>query len=340
VSRLPVLLDLEVLLNRLAREERSIQERLAALEAEVRQFEDIERPAYEGWMRLELGPRIAILEEVLARIHEKRILVHRLNELIETRGLHPREALYVLRNLDRVDPDNDAENRDDPSASAGSAGPGTRKKGQAWDEEELEARRQAKREAKREARREKKAESKAQKQETSSKAAPSLLSRRLTSLYRDLAKKLHPDSPLRTRSIPESRLLGLWMEVQKAYDSGNLERLSSIATWLSAESGEELEQESALTYSERLGQLRALRRACRNLEEKINRLGDHPAWGFSRAKPQQRKKLRQLALRSLDQEIADAQEILGELEDLLESVGPPRAPREKPEAGRGGRKRR
>ncbi len=318
-------------MNRLAREERAIQKRLAGLEAEVRQFEDIERPTYESWMRLELGPRIAALEEVLSQIHEKRILVHRLNELIETQGLHPREALYVLRH-----PEPDSHKR--PSEdSEENHGPGTRRKGQPWDEEELDARRQARREAKREARREKKAESKSQNQEGAK--SPVLLSRRLTSLYRELAKRLHPDSPTRNRAIPENRILSLWMEVQKAYDSGNLERLASIATWLSSESGEELKVESTLSYSDRLNQLRALRRACRNLENKLALLGEHPAWGFSQAQPQRRKKLRQLALRSLDQELAEAQEILSELEDLLESVGSPRAPRTRSDSGRGGRRR-
>jgi hypothetical protein len=54
--------DARLLAERLAAEERELAEQLAALEARVRRFADVERPAYEGWRHLAFGPLLASLQ--------------------------------------------------------------------------------------------------------------------------------------------------------------------------------------------------------------------------------------------------------------------------------------
>ena len=53
---LPVLTDMQQLLRRLAIEEDDQRRDLARREDRLRRFEDLERPAYESWLRLEIGP--------------------------------------------------------------------------------------------------------------------------------------------------------------------------------------------------------------------------------------------------------------------------------------------
>jgi len=311
VSKFPIPVDLQSLLERLAREDQRLMHRLAELEDRIRKFEDFERPSYDEWIRLELGPQLMTLEELHQRIYERRILAQRVNDLIEGEGMHPREALYIALGKG-------ADPRTEKKTKSKSEG--------AWDEDEIEARRRAKIEAKRAARRQDKKEQKEIKKE--GRLAP--LKGGLVSLYRALARRLHPDSAHLVQGLPAYRVLSLWMEVQTAYDSGNSERLLAITAWLSENTNEDLSSESpSSSFSERYEKIRSMKKSISRLEEKVSQLGTHPAWKFGDVRSSARRKIRQRAARELEDELARTQEVMDLLDDFIESIGPPRPPKKR-----------
>ncbi len=342
--RPPIPVDATVFLKRLTAQEREILHRLAELENQIRRFEDFELPAYTEWLRLELGPGLVVLEEIFERIHERRILVQKVNNLLESQNLSPREALY-LATQKHYPSGSDSEDR--KSGSKKSSDEATENKnspGREWDEDEIEARRQAKRDAKRTARR---MDKKKQKEDstgafggaTSQADAANTGSvrkgtSRLVSLYRALARKLHPDSPISIQGLPAARVLSLWMEVQAAYNSANMERLLAIAAWMSESTGEGESlgfsssfSSGVLSFSERYDRIRTMKKSCSRLEAKLSQLVAHPAWEFGNVRGKARRKLRQRAARELEEETARTQEVLEALDDFIDSIGPPKPPK-------------
>lgn len=74
---LPVLTDLQDLRRRLAIEEDHQRRDLARLEDRLRRFEDNDRPAYERWLRLELGPILTTPAELSAELRLQRMIAER-----------------------------------------------------------------------------------------------------------------------------------------------------------------------------------------------------------------------------------------------------------------------
>jgi hypothetical protein len=287
---LPIKLDIESLDHELA-------SLLASLEERIRGFETGDRPAYENWIRLELGPHFSTLDELAEKIHARRILAHRVNHLVQNEGLHPREALYVAM----ARPETPAEDQDEePRSKSG------------FDPDEIEARRRAKIESKRARRKEEKREkAREEKQEDPSK-------NRIVSLYRSLARKLHPDSPLALKELTNAQAMKLWHEVQSAYDASNLDRLLSIAAWLGAKGDRTKE---IVSVNERVERIRAMKKSIRRLEKTLQNLSVHVAWEFQKKVGRERKKLKKKAARELEDEIARTQEVLDGLDDFIDSIG-------------------
>lgn len=353
--RHPVVTDPEPLRRRLAAEEKDCAERLAGLEDRLRRFEEVDRPAYDRWLRLEFGPGLEELEELEARIREKTILARRIDELMERHGLHPREALFVATHR----PPPDEERADEPGEGLGGAGtesgadPGAdaRQRSDArqrndWDPEEIEARRQAKRDAKRAERRAARA---AQAQGSAGPegaggpgGAPGALRRAtgtdtLVGIYRKLARKLHPDSPGALRG---EKAQTLWIQVQTAYQSRSLDRLLAIWTWLSVEQLAEGSEAPTATFSDWQRRIREMRRSVERLEKQVTGLKQDPAWDFGGEEGLPRKKLRARVKRDLEGDLARAQEAMEALDDFIAAIGPPREPSYGRDQPRGGARRR
>lgn len=254
---LPVPSDLQALLRRLAIAERDRVREAASLEARIRRFEDVERPAYECWRRLTFGPSLSALQERYDEVQARRALARRVMELVERDDRHPREALYLATHRDA-------------GPVPGSAGP---------DPDEVEARRRAKRERKRADRR------RTARAARASEAAP----RRIVTLYRALARRLHPDSHTAIRSLDPTRVRAVWNEVQAAYEARSLERMLAISAWLERASEPDAVEPPAaplLSLAERHERLRALGRSCRALERRLAELERDPAWNFLDAPPE------------------------------------------------------
>jgi len=325
-ARLPVPSDARRLAARLAVEERELVEQLAALEERVRRFSDVERPAYESWRRLAFGPLLASLQELSDELRLRHLLAHRVSDLIERDGLDPREALHHVLH---------------PGESLARGG---------HDPDEVEARRRAKLERKRAQRKEAKraqrqATRDAEPQRASEPASgASAGSARVVDLYRALARRIHPDSPSALRSIAPARLGALWADVQGAYESRSLERLLALAAWVETLGGADGDADAAmpprstghaatrgggalLSFSERYGRLRVLRRSCRALERDIERLRDDPAWEFVAARERPGGARARRTREEIDAEIDRVRRTLDEVEEFFAAIGSPRAPR-------------
>lgn len=323
--KLPVVVDVRQILRRLAREEASERSELARLEARLRRFEDVERPAYEAWLRVELGPAVTRVEELAATLRSRQILAARVTELVEVEGLHAREALWVIQ---------EAASAPEPESGSRRRGPATE------DPEAVDARRRAKRDRKRAERKQAARERKAAAPSASGQTGTEPGRKRLVGLYRDLARTLHPDSPHVLRDLPAARLRSIWAEVQAAYAIRSLERLLALATWVEtvaatgvdATSGDAVTGARALngptlSLSERHERLHALRRASRTLDRRLATLAAEAAWDFESAAPPARRKLKQAATRRLATEAAEMEAALAAVDAFLDAIGPPRPPR-------------
>lgn len=325
-AQLPVPSDARRLAARLAVEERELVEQLAALEERVRRFADVERPAYESWRRLQFGPLLASLQELSDELRLRSLLAHRVSDLIDRDGLDPREALHHVLH---------------PGGAPVRGG---------HDPDEVEARRRAKLERKRAQRKEAKRAQRqsardAEPQRASEPASgASAGSARVVDLYRALARRIHPDSPSALRSIAPERLGALWADVQGAYESRSLERLLALAAWVETLGGVTAEQPGAegrgpgehtaarghdalLSFSERFGRLRVLRRSCRALERDIERLQDDPAWDFVAARERSGGTRSRRTRDAIEAEIARLRGALDEVEEFFAAIGSPRRPR-------------
>jgi hypothetical protein len=303
---LPVASDLPALLTRLEAEERARQETLAGLEARLRTFEDVERPAYDRWLRGELGSALAGLDAVKETLRARRATVERVMALADREGWRPHEALYVVLHPQDVAPPS-RRDRVDP--------------------DEVAARRRAKVERKRADR---KAAQRARRDaEPATTAGPSgaeVTRARRVSVFRAVARRLHPDSPTVARFLEPSRAKTLWAEASVAYAAGNLDRLLSIATWLDAEGGG-ADGIVPSSLSERYERLRALERSTRAIERRLAELAGDPAWEFSRRTVRDRRRTLAAAARALDEERAAVEAALREVEADLAALGSPRPPR-------------
>lgn len=316
---LPVLTDMHQLLRRLAIEEDDRRRDLANREDRLRRFEDVERPAYESWLRLQFGPILITLEEVSAELRLQRIVAERVTELVDSDGLHPREALHLVRHprLASLPPPSGDSTRD-----------------------EIEARRRAKLERKRAQRKQARRElrsANAGADEDEGHGAAEIASRvRMVALYRALARRLHPDSPTALHSLEPARIRTIWAEVQVAYRARSLERMLALSAWLETVGhlgagvrvgephGWEGSRVHLLSLSERHERLRALAKSRRALDRRLTELEREPAWGFEPASAGICRRFRKVAARRLEGELAQVRATLQTVEAFLASIGPPR----------------
>lgn len=310
---LPVPVDLPALLARLRAAEREHQARLAALETRLREFEDVEQPAYARWLRLELGPALAERDAREDELRARHATVWRVQTLVERDGCDAREALYAVLHPEAAPVRRD---RMDPDVVA--------------------ARRRAKVERKRAERRAaRRAQARAGNGATGhgepGSAAPRPASAagqrtRPVALFRAIARRLHPDSPSVLRGHDPLRTKTLWAEAQAAYAAGDADRLLAIAAWLDA-ADDDAPPLLPASLAERHARLRGLARAAVALERRLAALASDPAFDFSRRTPRERAQLRADAARRLDAELRRLEVTIAEVDAALDAIGPPRAPR-------------
>jgi hypothetical protein len=157
---------------------------------------------------------------------------------------------------------------------------------------------------------------------------------RIKEIYRNLVRRLHPD----VRADGDATVAAIWHEVQAAYEARNLDRLETLLALTEMETGTKGAQASLSQMREALAELD---RAFRAIRRSIGQAKRDPAWGFSRNP--YRGPLETRIRREMEEDLEDQRRELAELKCTIDAwsrswEAPARKPRkqagrpEKPEA--------
>lgn len=143
---------------------------------------------------------------------------------------------------------------------------------------------------------------------------------RLKELYRQLVRRLHPD----TRDENAADVSALWHEVQDAYSTGNIERLETLLALTDLQANTTGEHTS---MSQMKSVLTELRRSFNALQRNLRQAKNGLAWNFSRM--EDHSKIQQRMRQDLSRDIALYEERLGLLEAKIASWAMPSKGRKK-----------
>lgn len=136
---------------------------------------------------------------------------------------------------------------------------------------------------------------------------------RLKSIYRKLALKLHPDA---SGSV-DPALSALWLQVQRANETSDLEALERIWNELGAPGAVDTSEETVFNLRRRVAEMF---HTIRTMQKRLLKAQRDPAWGFSGAGRKKRsKKLSKKIQSDLSEELAEHQEALEALEKFVEA---------------------
>ena len=137
---------------------------------------------------------------------------------------------------------------------------------------------------------------------------PKPLQSRIKELYRQLVRRLHPD----TRAESDAEVSAVWHEVQEAYSDGNVERLEMLLAMTDL-------QENATGEHTSLSQMRSvlseLRRSYNALQRNLREAKSDPAWNFGRM--QDRSTLAKRIERDIKLNITSCEKRLEDLESEI-----------------------
>jgi hypothetical protein len=167
-----------------------------------------------------------------------------------------------------------------------------------------------------------------------SKNKPDPINDPLRSLFRDIAKRLHPDAAGKMSPVAEE----LWHEAQAAYQEKDIERLRSILARVQTQ----LEHHSIATLpvGRILALIDSLKKSARLLGNEIRRSKKDIAWRFSVATAAERVPIKKRIARDLASEMAELRTAVTRTEAAIQDFERPMkgtASRRKPRAG--GRRR-
>ena len=318
-------------------------EEVEELKAQWHEFQERDQPAYSAWIWAVFGGVLQEIRDVYKKIDEKSALINAVENVAMDLDCSVAEAYAIY-----------LERKEELEA-------------------ELEAQRKAQSKREEKAARKKEPESEAQSSfgfefsesagadpsdgESEDHTIPEMESRhrgptRITpefkTLYRALARKLHPDVNELDPSL-RHRAAQLWHQVQEAYETGDSERLRALAAVAATLSGGGGADEStggiaAARISDLMAVTRRYHKAAAALKRDIHgaRRSD-PSFGFASAKKTQA--LRKHAERDLAREQSEAEALLQDIEQHIAhwESGAERAKRQWERAlraggrGRGGR---
>lgn len=161
---------------------------------------------------------------------------------------------------------------------------------------------------------------------------------RIREIYRLLVRRLHPD----VRADGDATVSAIWHEVQEAYEARNLDRLETLLALTEMEGGT---NGAHATLSQMARALADFNRAFRAIQRSVAQAKSDPAWGFSRNPyhGQIEKRIR----RELEEALADQRCALSDLKRIVDDFSRPwhppakrrrrqSQPSKRPEAGHRG----
>jgi hypothetical protein len=343
--------------------------RLENARAELRRFEQEDRPSFGRWMAATFGALLTELRENARVIYEQQSLIEEVEmEMIISGHNNPRKA-YAAVMRDRENPRGHGD-FEDAEASHGADGD---QNGDAEEEEADDAFEEIGADIPEADRRalfddfarsvlgmNPKRMGKAQYEDLYAEfeaemfggpsqsspiqprkpAAPSVRQEdtRIREIYRLLVRRLHPD----VRADGDATVSAIWHEVQEAYEARNLDRLETLLALTEMEGGT---NGAHATLSQMARALADFNRAFRAIQRSLAQAKSDPAWGFSRNPyhGQIEKRIR----RELEETLADQRWALSDLKRIVDDFSRPwhpptkrprrqSQPSKRPEAGHRG----
>ncbi len=236
----------------------TLRERIRALDAGLRAFNQTDLPAYNRWMHGRFEPLLAHIRETRALIQEREDLIDRVDAIAFEHNLPHPAAWRRLAEPYAAPPwfeECSTPNAGSHGADDGGAGGADPEEDALYNElsrafAELSG-----------------------EGESTDPAEAADRHRRLKAAYRELARRLHPD----THPAADALLRARWLETQEAYHDGDLFRLESILTLLELTTPDDPPPAPSATDSDRL------RRTADWLQEQVAARQRHPAWLFTRS---------------------------------------------------------
>ena len=335
--------------KRAAKEFDKVMAKLEKARAELRRFEQEDRPSFGRWMAATFGALLTELRDNDHLIHEQEDLILEVEtEMIWSNHRNPRRAYAaVMKRRERPDPDNDfAEGDDfDPLEEMGPEN-GKEERRALFDDfvrsvlglnpEQLGNADYEKMFAEFEANifEERPHVSPFQTHDRQ-KPSASREEARIKEVYRTLVRRLHPD----LRADGDATVSAKWHEVQEAYEARNLDRLETLLAVTEMESG----ANGRASLSQIQGALADFNRALRAIQRSLREAKGDPAWGFTRNpySSSMEKQIRRELEESLSHQRAELADLKRTIEDWSRPWRPPvKKPRkqskspEKPKAER------
>lgn len=316
-----VLLDQGALRRKAASECSREMARLEKAKAEWKRFEDEDKAGFRRWMAATFGAVLSRLRELESKLGEKEALVREVDEEMFFGGARSHRAAFARVQRRRDQPPVE------PDRGAGSP-PEEEKDGAKFDEipeieieflfeEFLRSALGMNPDRMSEAKYEKMfADFKAnifgqpdpEPERHSQAAPPKPQDNRIKDLYRQLVRRLHPD----TRADSDAEVSALWHEVQEAYSAGNIERLETLLALTDIQSNATGEHTSLFQMR---AVLKELRRSFNALQRNLSAAKKDPAWNFARLPD--RSALQKRVARELASEVSFLERRFGDIEALI-----------------------
>jgi hypothetical protein len=335
--------------KRAAKEYDRLMAKLEKARAELRRFEQEDRPSFGRWMAATFGALLTELRDNAYLIHEQEELILEVEtEMIWSNRRNPRRAYAaVMKRRERPDVDDDFAERDafDPVEETDAENEKEERRALFDDfvrsvlgvnPEQMANADYEKMFAEFEANIFKGSPPVSPSQtHNQEKPSTSREEARIKEVYRTLVRRLHPD----LRADGDATVSAKWHEVQEAYEARNLDRLETLLAVTEMESG----ARGQASLSQIRGALADFSRALRAIQRSLREAKSDPAWGFSQnpySSPMEKQMRRELE-ESLSHQRAELADLKRTIEDWSRPWHPPvKKPRkqskspEKPKAER------
>jgi hypothetical protein len=321
--------------KRAAKEFDKVMAKLEKARAELRRFEQEDRPSFGRWMAATFGALLTELRDNAHLIHEQEDLILEVeSEMIWSNHRNPRRAYAaVVKRRESPDEDNDFAEGDDFDPLEEMAPENGKEERRALFDDFVRAVLGLNPEQLGNADYEKMfAEFEANIFEERPPVSPSQThdrqkpsagreEARIKEVYRILVRRLHPD----LRADGDATVSAKWHEVQEAYEARNLDRLETLLAVTEMESG----ASGRASLSQIRGALADFNRALRAIQRSLREAKSDPAWGFTQ-NPFSRSMEKQIR-RELEESLSHQRAELADLKATIEDWSRPwRPPVKKP----------
>jgi hypothetical protein len=317
--------------QRAAKEFDKVMAKLEKARAELRRFEQEDRPSFGRWMAATFGALLTELRDNAHLIHEQEDLILEVeSEMIWSNHRNPRRAYAaVVKRRESPDEDNDFAEGDDFDPLEEMAPENGKEERRALFDDFVRAVLGLNPEQLGNADYEKMfAEFEANIFEERPPVSPSQThdrqkpsagreEARIKEVYRILVRRLHPD----LRADGDATVSAKWHEVQEAYEARNLDRLETLLAVTEMESG----ASGRASLSQIRGALADFNRALRAIQRSLREAKGDPAWGFTQNpySSSMEKHIRRELEESLSHQRAELADLKATIEDWSRPWRPP-----------------